>query len=428
MIDYGAVTRVPKGGNHGCGDLTYYAGGFRIVFRRAGMETDRPVIYLDSNATTAMLPEAVDAMLPWLSGNHANPSGTYRAAKLARKAIDEARGHVAALIGADEEEIVFTSSGTESVNTALHSLDKLTGKGTVVLSAIEHSAVLRFAESRKREVVKVTVGADGRLDLDAFRASCEGAAYVSVMTANNETGVIEPLAEVIAIAREFGLPVHTDAVQAVGKIPIDVLLEAVDLLSISAHKFHGPKGVGALYVRSGLDFSPMMLGGGQESGRRSGTENVAGIVAMGEAARLAKNALENGAADRIRQMRDTFEMRVMEGIFGCVRNGDPAFRLPNTSHLSFESCDAAGLLILLDEAGVACSAGSACMTGKRQASHVQLAMGIPEARAKTSLRFSFSRLNTPEETAQAAEKTIRAVEKLRRVQGSGIGPVAIYNS
>jgi cysteine desulfurase len=386
------------------------------------------VIYLDSNATTAMLPEVVEAMLPWLSGNHANPSGTYRAAKLARKVIDEARGHVAALLGADTEEIVFTGSGTESVNSALHSLDKLRGEGAAVVSAIEHSAVLRFVESGKREMRKVKVGAGGRLDLDAFRDACGGAAYVSVMTANNETGVIQPLAEALAIARGLGLPVHTDAVQAAGKIPLDVRRDAIDMLSISAHKFHGPKGVGALYVRSGLDFSPLLHGGGQESGRRSGTENVAAIVAMGEAARLAKAALEEGVADRIGEMRDAFEKLVMGSVSGCVRNGDPACRLPNAAHLSFEGCDSAGLLILLDEAGVDCSAGSACMTGKTKPSHVQLAMGIPEARAKTSLRFSFSRLNDPEEAATAARQVIGAVEKLRRVQGGGVGPVAIYSA
>jgi cysteine desulfurase len=374
-----------------------------------------------------MLPEAVEAMLPWLRGNHANPSGVYRAAKLARKAMDEARGHVADLIGADAGEIVFTATGTESVNTALRSLDELAGDGSAVVSAIEHSAVLRFVETGGRNVSKIPVHADGRLDLGAFEAACETAAYVSVMSANNETGVIQPLAEVVAIAREHGLPIHCDAVQAAGKIPVDVRREAVDLLSISGHKFHGPKGVGALYVRNGLDFHAMIHGGGQESGRRSGTENVAGIVAMGEAARLAKIALEAGSADRVREMRDGFENLVMGGVSGCVRNGDIAFRLPNTSHLSFESCDAAGLLILLDEAGVACSAGSACMSGKRQPSHVQLAMGIPDARARTSLRFSFSRLNTRDEVVQAAEITIRTVEKLRRVQGSGIGPVTIHH-
>lgn len=385
------------------------------------------MIYLDANATSAMLPEVLEAMLPWLHGNHANPSGAYRAAKLARKAMDEARGHVAELIGADASEIVFTGTGTESVNTALRSLDELTGDGSAVVTAIEHSAVLRFVENCKRKVSKIPVHADGRVDLDAFESACATAAYVSVMSANNETGVIQPLAEVIAIARKHGLPIHCDAVQTVGKVPVDVRREAVDLLSISGHKFHGPKGVGALYIRSGLDFHAMIHGGGQENGRRSGTENVAGIVAMGEAARQAKIALETGEAERIREMRDAFEKLVMGGVSGCIRNGDIVFRLPNTSHLSFESCDAAGLLILLDEAGVACSAGSACMTGKRQPSHVQLAMGLSEVRAKTSLRFSFSRLNTRDEAEKAAEITIRAVEKLRRVQGTGIGPVAIHH-
>lgn len=373
-----------------------------------------------------MLPDVVEAMLPWLRGNHANPSGNYRMAKLARKAIDTAREQVAALIGAEAGEIVFTGSGTESVNTALNALDTLSGEGTALVSAIEHSAVLRYVESGRREVVQVAVGSDGRIDLDSLCAALPLAAYVSIMAGNNETGVIQPLAEIIHLAHSMGLPVHTDAVQAVGKTPINVRHELVDLLSLSAHKFHGPKGMGALYIRSGLDFSPLLHGGGQENGRRSSTENVAGIVAMGEAARLAKIALEDGTIEKIRTLRDRFEQLVMSGLSGCVRNGDATFRLANTSHLSFESCDAAGLLILLDDAGIACSAGSACMTGKRKPSHVQLAMGIPETRAKSSLRFSFSCLNTLDEADIAATKTIAAVEKLRRVQGSGIGPVAIY--
>ena len=200
------------------------------------------------------------------------------------------------------------------------------------------------------------------------------------------------------------------------------------MLSLSAHKFHGPKGIGALYVRKGLDFSPLLRGGGQEKGRRSSTENVAAIVAMGEAALLAKLAFADSVPGRIREMRDAFERAVLGGVAGCTPNGDPSNRLPNTSHISFDGCDAAGLLILLDEAGLACSAGSACMTGKQKPSHVQLAMGIPEHRAKTSLRFSFSRLNTHEEAMAAAAKVIAAVEKLRRVQGSGVGPVAVYTN
>ncbi|MES2923233.1 MAG: cysteine desulfurase family protein [Verrucomicrobiota bacterium] len=381
------------------------------------------MIYLDANATTPLLPEVLEAMLPWLREGFANPSGSYAGAKLARKAIDHARGQVAELIGADAGEIIFTGGGTESVNTALHSLDRLAGQGTALVSAIEHSAVLRCAENLTREVARVPVTTGGRLDLDAFADSMDKAAYVSLMAANNETGVIQPLPEVAASARERGLPVHSDAIQAVGKIPLDVGDLGVDLLSISAHKFHGPKGVGALFVREGLRFKPLLEGGGQEAGRRSGTENTAGIVGMGAAA----SALLRMSKESVAPMRDAFEAAVLAGVSGVTVNGDSAHRLPNTSHLSFDQCDAAGLLILLDEAGVACSAGSACMTGKKRPSHVQLAMGIPEARAKSSLRFSFSRLNTMDEALLAAGILKKAVEKLRRVQGAGLGPVVVYS-
>ncbi|MES2439369.1 MAG: cysteine desulfurase family protein [Verrucomicrobiota bacterium] len=380
------------------------------------------MIYLDANATTPLLPEVLEAMLPWLRDGFSNPSGAYAGAKLARKAIDQARGQVAELIGADAGEILFTGGGTESVNTALHSLDRLTGQGGAVVSAIEHSAVLRYAESLAREHVKVPVNSGGRLEMEAFIQALDGAAFVSVMAANNETGVLQPLSEVVALAHERRLAVHSDAIQAVGKIPINARESGVDLLSMSAHKFHGPKGVGALFVREGLRFKPLLEGGGQESGRRSGTENTAGIVGMGAAAALVK--ISN---DAVRAMRDAFEARVTAEIPGISVNGDILHRLPNTSHLSFDQCDAAGLLILLDEAGVACSAGSACMTGKQKPSHVQLAMSIPEERAKSSLRISFSRLNTMEEALSAAASLKKAVEKLRRVQGLGVGPVVVYS-
>ena len=381
------------------------------------------MIYLDANATTPLLPQVLDAMLPWLREGFANPSGSYAGAKLARKAIDQARGQVAELIGADGGEIIFTGGGTESVNTALHSLDRLTAQGHAVVSAIEHSAVLRCVETLTREVSRVPVTAGGRLDLAQLAQALDGAAYVSLMAANNETGVIQPLREAAALARERGLPVHSDAIQVVGKIPLDVRALGVDLLSLSAHKFHGPKGVGALFVREGLRFKPLLEGGGQEAGRRSGTENTAGIVGMGAAASLLLQASKEPLA----AMRDAFEAAVLAGISGVTINGDLGHRLPNTSHLSFDQCDAAGLLILLDEAGIACSAGSACMTGKQRPSHVQLAMGIPEARAKSSLRISFSRLNTLDEALLAAKLLIQAVEKLRRVQGAGLGPVVVYS-
>ena len=386
------------------------------------------MIDLDSNATTAILPEVLEAMLPWLSGNHANPSGSYRSAKVARRAIENAREQVASLIGAQPDEIIFTGSGTESVNSSLHSLDKLAGEGMALVSAIEHSAVLSFVESRSRTVKLVPVSEHGRINPNTFSSFCEDASYVSVMTANNETGVLQPISEIVKIAHGKNLPVHTDAIQAAGKIPVNVRELGVDLLSLSAHKFHGSKGIGALYIRSGLEFSPLLHGGGQEKGRRSGTENTAAIVAMGEAARLAKLALDSGVPYRLREMRDAFEAALLREVSGCTPNGDPTHRLPNTSHLSFDQCDSAGLLILLDAAGVACSAGSACMTGKQNPSHVQLAMGIPVHRAKSSLRFSFSRLNTMEEAMEAAAKVCKAVEKLRHVQGNGIGPVAVYTS
>jgi cysteine desulfurase len=384
------------------------------------------VIYLDANATTPVLPEVLEAMLPWLTTGFANPSGSYQAAKHARCAIEQARCQVAGLIGALPGEIVFTGGGTESVNTALRSLDALTGPGAAVVSAIEHSAVLRCVENIPRETRIVTVDAGGRLDLGALDAALDGAAWVSIMAANNETGVIQPLQAAVELARAKGLPVHTDAIQAAGKILLDVGDSGVDLLSLSAHKFHGPKGVGALYVRRGLAFAPWLHGGGQEAGRRGGTENTAGIVGMGMAAECARRHLATLPDVPLNSPRDAFEAKVLAEISGVTLNGDLAQRLPNTSHLSFEQCDAAGLLILLDEAGVACSAGSACLTGQTRPSHVQLAMGIPAGRAKTSLRISFSRLNTLEEALTAADALKQAVEKLRRVQGAGVGPVLLY--
>lgn len=383
------------------------------------------VIDLNANATTPLLDEVFEAMVPWLREGYANPSGTYRTAKLARQAIDRAREQVAGLLGADPGEIVFTGSGTESVNTALVSLDKLTGEGAAVVSAIEHSAVLRCVDHLGREVRKVPVDRGGRLDLGALPDSLTGAAFVSVMMANNETGVIQPLAEVAAAAHERGLPVHSDAVQAAGKIPIDVRELGIDLLSLSAHKFHGPKGVGALFVRSGIRFEPLIRGGGQEGGRRSGTENTAGIVGLGAAAEAARRDMEQNMR-KISTLRDRFENQVLAGVSGVTVNGDPLHRLPGTSHLSFEECDASGLLILLDEMEVACSAGSACMSGKQQPSHVQIAMGISPEVARGSLRCSISRITTEADIDRAAECVRRAVEKLRSVQGPGVGPVAVY--
>ncbi|MEI6177316.1 MAG: cysteine desulfurase family protein [Verrucomicrobiota bacterium] len=378
------------------------------------------MIHLDANASTAMLPEVWDAMLPWLRDGHANPSGAYASARAARDAIEKARSQVAAWIGAEPDEIIFTSGGTESVNTALHSLDQLVGPGAAVVSSIEHSAVLRCAEGLARPVKYAPVHSDGRLDLERFAALLPGAAMISVMAANNETGVIQPLQDVCAMARERGLPVHSDAVQAAGKSELHVRRIGVDLLSLTAHKFHGPKGVGALYARRGIRFFPFLQGGSQENGRRGGTENTPGIVGMGAAAEaMRRRATEHSS---LGLMRDLFENTLLHELPGVTINGNPVHRLPNTSHLSFDGCEAVDLIQLLDAAGIECSAGSACMAGKIRPSHVQLAMGLDGARGRGSLRFSFSILNTPEEARIAAALVKREVERLRLALMRGADP------
>ena len=378
------------------------------------------MIHLDANASTAMLPEVWDAMAPWLRDGHANPSGAYASARAARDAIEKARSQVAAWIGAEPDEIIFTSGGTESVNTALHSLDHLVGPGAAVVSSIEHSAVLRCAEGLSRPVKYAPVHPDGRLDLERFATLLPGAAMISVMAANNETGVIQPLQEVCAMARERGLPVHSDAVQAAGKSELHVRRIGVDLLSLAAHKFHGPKGVGALYARRGIRFFPFLQGGSQENGRRGGTENTPGIVGMGAAAEaMHRRATEHSS---LALMRDLFENTLLHELPGVTVNGSRAHRLPNTSHLSFDGCEAVDLIQLLDAAGIECSAGSACMAGKIRPSHVQLAMGLDGARGRGSLRFSFSILNTPEEARTAAALVKREVERLRLALMRGTDP------
>lgn len=384
------------------------------------------MIDLDANATTRLAPEAWEAMLPWLRDHHGNPSSSHRAGREARKAIETAREQVADLLQAHPDEIVFTSGGTESVNTALWSLYRLTHQGTMVTSPIEHSSVLKFRDVLPREPIMLPIGDDGRIQPKNAAQSIRNAAFVSAMWANNETGVVQPIAELCLLARETGVPFHTDAVQAAGKISIDVRATPVDMLSISAHKFHGPKGIGALYVRSGLRFHPLLVGGGQENGRRSGTENTAAIVGMGAAAALARAHLEHDGPKNIDRLRCRFESQVMSRLGAVIRNGHPTERLCNTSHMSFHDCDAAALLILLDQAGVACSAGSACMSGKQQPSHVQMAMGIPKEIAKTSIRFSLSRYNNENEIDRAVEILARSVSKLRSIQGAGVGPVSVY--
>jgi cysteine desulfurase len=385
-------------------------------------------MYLDANATTPLAEEVLAAMLPWLREGFHNPSSTHAGGKKARAAIEEARAQVAELIGAREDEIVFTSGGTEGINAVLQSWDRMDQAGHFLTTAVEHSAVLRTGSALSRPMALCGVDALGALDFKSWREGLAGSAFASAMAVNNETGVIFDWQRAALLAHEQGKAFFCDAVQAMGKIPVSVGDTAVDAMALSAHKFHGPKGVGALYLRRGTSFSPLLRGGGQERGMRSGTEPVAAIVGMGAAAVMAKRHLEQRVPDAIAEMRDAFEQAVLAGTSGVSVNGDLRSRLPNTSHLSFADCEAAGLLILLDEKGVECSAGSACMAGKQQPSHVQKAMGFSDARAKSSLRVSFCFQNTMEEALQAARHVIAAVEKLRSVQGAGVGPVVIYTS
>jgi len=393
------------------------------------------MIYLDNHATTKVHPEVVEAMLPFLTEHYQNPSSGYRAGKTVKKAIENARGEVAQLIGAKEEEIVFTGCGTESNNMVLKSLARIYGRkrSKVVTGEIEHSAVLKPIQAMEDvgfDVVRCGVRADGRLDLENFKEACQSAetGFASIMWANNETGVIQPIVEACEIARSAGLAFHTDAIQAVGKIEINVRESGVDFLSLSGHKFHAPKGIGALYLREGVRFEPLMRGGGQEAGRRSGTENVPYIVGLGKAASLMREALQKDAHRSIAAHRDFLEHRLVQELEGVTLNGSREHRVPTCAHISFDGCEGAGLLILLDESGVQVSTGSACMTGKQQPSHVQMAMGIPPQQARSSLRISFSGMTTREETQEAVEKIKVAVRKLRQVQGGDrVGPVVVYS-
>ncbi len=397
------------------------------------------MIYLDNNATTQVHPEVLDAMLPYLGEQCYNPSSGYRAGKRVKEVVEKAREQVAALIGADADEVYFTGCGTEANNSVLYAVARMAARSAegkkglrIVTSEIEHSSILRVCEdleTRGYIIEKVGVDAGGRLDLAAWKAAVEKPDVVlaSVMWANNETGIIQPIAEACELAHAHGVVFHTDAIQAVGKAVVNVGDVAVDFLSLSGHKFHAPKGVGAFYKKGGLRFEPLLRGGGQEKGLRSGTENVASIVGLGKAAEIMHACLSNDEHAGVGELRDYLEQSLLSELDGVQVNGDLEHRTRNTSHISFQDCEAAGLLILLDEYGVACSAGSACMTGKQQPSHVQMAMGFSRQRANSSLRISLSIFTTREEVETAVQAIIKAVKKLRRVQGAGgVGPVVVY--
>jgi cysteine desulfurase len=373
--------------------------------------------YLDNNATTRVAPEVLEAMLPYLREHWGNPSSAYRFGHQLAGALDEARSRVAGLLNAEPREIVFTACGTESINAALHSaLFVQPDKRHVVTTAVEHSATLKFLAARKKrglEVSLVPVSAAGELDLEQLeRAIRPDTALVSVMAANNETGLLFPVAQVAELCRRKGVPCHTDAVQMAGKLPLDVKALGVDFLSLSGHKFNAPKGIGALYIRRQTRFEPFLVGGGQERGRRGGTENVAGCVALGRAAELARQRLESYDSD-VRALRERLENGIFESISGAARNGTAEPRLPNTANIAFKGVEAEGILLLLDQAGVCASSGSACTTGSLEPSHVLLAMGCGAARARGSVRFSLGYYNTAAEVEHVLRELPGIIEKLR---------------
>ena len=388
-------------------------------------------IYFDHSATTHVLPEVVDAMTPYFLTKFGNASTIHSFGREARVGVEEARKKVAALINAEPQEIVFTSGGTESNNLAIKGVATYKGKmkGHVITSAIEHHAVLEPCDYLKRfgfEVTVITVSRDGLIDAgDVERAIKNDTVLISIMTANNEIGTIQPIREIANIASSKGVPFHTDAVQAIGKLAIDVKKENIDLLSMSAHKFHGPKGIGALYVKRGTKIEPILHGGGQERGLRSSTENVPGIVGFGKASEIAERDMER-TCQKMKVLRDKILKKVPEIVPNSYVNGHQTMRLVNNAHLRFDFIEGEGLILDLDLKGIAASTGSACSTGSLEPSHVLLALGISNEQARGSLRITLGRENTEEEADYLLEVLPGVVSKLRAIspfsQGSPITP------
>ena len=371
-----------------------------------------PLAYLDHAATTPLRPEALDAMLPYLTEHFGNPSGSHGVSRAARRAVDEARDAVAECLGCQPGEVVFTAGGTEADNLALAGVHARRG-GTVVCSAVEHHAVLHATKALGGRVVGVD--ADGVVDLAALEAALDGGvSVVSVMLANNEVGTIEPLAEVAAAVHRAapGAVLHTDAVQAFPWLDVATVAAPADLVAVSAHKFGGPKGVGALVVRAGVEVSPILHGGGQERDRRSGTHNVAGIVGMAAAMR-ATVAGREATGVRVRALRDRLADGLLAAVPGTVETGDRATRVAGSCHLRFPGVESEALLLLLDEAGVCASAGSACASGAVEPSHVLAAMGVPRDEALSSLRLSLGVTTTDDEVDVALKTIPEAVARLR---------------
>lgn len=373
-------------------------------------------IYLDNNATTRVAPEVLEAMLPYFGEKYGNPSSMHSFGGQVMKEVRKARERIAALLGASPDEIIFTSCGTESDNAAIRSaLSSNPEKKHIVTSRVEHPAVRALCAHLAGQGYRVTelpVDGEGRLDMDQYRrALTSDTAIVSLMWANNETGVIFPIEKAAEMARDRKILFHTDAVQAVGKIPINLGKTKIDMLSLSGHKLHAPKGIGVLYVRKGTKFSPFLIGGHQEKGRRGGTEATSSIIGMGVAAQLAAARMEEENS-RVKRLRDRLEDELLK-VPNTKVNGDRINRLPNTTSISFEFVEGEGILLMMDEFGICASSGSACTSGSLQPSHVLRAMGIPFTMAHGSIRFSLSIYNTDDEIEFVLEKVPPIIETLR---------------
>jgi cysteine desulfurase len=380
-------------------------------------------IYLDSNATTRIAPEVFEAMLPYLTEIYGNPSSIHRVGSRAAVGVKEAREKVAAFLNCREAEVTFTSGGTESNALAIRGvLAANPEKRHIITSSVEHPSVLELCHQLEKEGYRVTyLGVDGAglLELaELSEAVSEETGLVSIMWANNETGVLFPIDEVVNIVKPYGVPLHVDAVQAAGKVPVDLGMTEVDLLSASGHKVHGPKGVGLLYIRRGTRLNPLLVGGGQEKGRRSGTENVAGIVGLGKALEMAGEYLKDGV-EKTRRLRNRLESGILANIPNASRNGVPELRTPNTTSINFENVEGEAILLLLDEIGICASSGSACSTGALEPSHVLKAMGVPQERAHGSIRFSLSRYTTIEEIERVLEELPPIIARLTKLSAAG---------
>jgi cysteine desulfurase len=376
-------------------------------------------VYVDNNATTKVAPEVLEEMMPYFSEFYGNPSSMHFFGGQVQKKVNEAREKVADFLGAEPSEIVFTSCGTESDNAGiLGTLDSYPEKRHLITTRVEHPAVGNVCTYLGRKGYRVTelaVDREGRLDLDELRESItDQTAVVTVMYANNETGVIFPVEEIGEIVKAKGIPFHTDAVQAVGKIPLYMKKSTIDMLSSSGHKLHAPKGIGVLYIRKGTKFSPFLIGGHQEKGRRGGTENVPYIIGVGKAFELAKKHLDDENT-RVKALRDYLEQKLLEKIPNTLVNGDRQNKLPNTVSVSFEYVEGESILLLLSDLGICASSGSACTSGSLEPSHVLRAMGVPFTAAHGSIRFSLSIYNTKEEMDYIIENIPPIIQRLRNI-------------